>query len=167
MKKEFEHLKEIVKKVTGIDIENKSRSRNSLYARMVFYVILRDRGYTLQKIGGYLNKHHSTIIHAEKQFEALILQIKSLRDIYFECKSAFYDNKEPVFIQTDVNMSKKIIDLQSKIDSLILNQEKIQLLRQKYMRFKDILEYIDMCTPEGKEDVLYEKINRMFNNNSI
>jgi len=53
------------------EVNTKSRKREKVYARYVISRYLRNKGWTLQKIGGLLNRDHSNIVHGLKQFELL------------------------------------------------------------------------------------------------
>jgi hypothetical protein len=64
------HLKiiGIIKEKLGFDIREKSRKREFVYARAVFYNELNKLGiFTLQWMGDFLNQDHSTVIHTLKE----------------------------------------------------------------------------------------------------
>ena len=64
--------KELLNKVIAkYEVNTKSRKREKVYARYVISRYLRNKGWTLQKIGGVLNRDHSNIVHGLKQFELL------------------------------------------------------------------------------------------------
>jgi len=54
-------------------------------------------------------------------------------------------------------------DLQYQIDSLILENEKLQKSKMINNRFKDTLKEMDDRTPIGMEEVLHEKIVKLLN----
>jgi hypothetical protein len=62
--------KELLNKVIAkYEVNTKSRKREKVYARYVISRYLRNKGWTLQKIGGLLNRDHSNIVYGLKQFE--------------------------------------------------------------------------------------------------
>jgi hypothetical protein len=64
--------KELINDVIAkYEVNTKSRKREKVYARYVISRYLRNKGWTLQKIGGLLNRDHSNIVHGLKQFELL------------------------------------------------------------------------------------------------
>ena len=63
-----ELLNEVILKY---DVNTKSRKREKVYARYVISRYLRNKGWTLCKIGEVLNRDHSNIVHGLKQFELL------------------------------------------------------------------------------------------------
>jgi hypothetical protein len=54
-------------------------------------------------------------------------------------------------------------ELQYKIDSLILENERLQKSKMMYNRFKEILKEMDSRTPVGMEEILCEKIVKILN----
>jgi hypothetical protein len=53
--------------------------------------------------------------------------------------------------------------LLNQIDALILDRNALLKEVQKYRRLKNIVEYVDKRTPNGKESLVLRKINLMFN----
>ena len=67
-------LIQAINRALKIDIKSKSRKRDIVYARFIFYNKLRnskDRYYSFQNIGDFLGKDHATIIHGLKQYDIL------------------------------------------------------------------------------------------------
>ena len=75
---------EQVERFTGVsekELMSKSRMRYIVDARVLFTKVMKTRTvYTLQKVGGYINRDHSAVIHYLKQFEALS---KTDKEFYF------------------------------------------------------------------------------------
>jgi hypothetical protein len=57
--------------IAKYEVNTKSRKREKVYARFVISKYLRNKGWSLQKIGGVLNRDHSNVVYALKQFENL------------------------------------------------------------------------------------------------
>ena len=67
-------LIQVINKALKLDITTKSRKREVVYARFIFYNKLRnskEKYYSFQNIGDYLEKDHATIIHGLKQYDIL------------------------------------------------------------------------------------------------
>ena len=67
-------LIKVINRALKIDIKSKSRKREIVYARFIFYNKLRnskERYYSFQDIGDFLGKDHATIIHGLKQYDIL------------------------------------------------------------------------------------------------
>lgn len=61
-------LKDVILKY---EINTQSRKREKVYARFVVCRYLRNYGWPLSKIGQVINRDHSTVLWALKQFELL------------------------------------------------------------------------------------------------
>lgn len=160
---EFELLRDIIGKATGVDIKNKCKKTEYVYARMVFYVLARNNKSTFQTIGSYVGKDHATVIVGVNQFYNLITQDRYLRDLYFECSRAFNDRVEPTRVIGSMPKNSFTEELQYRIDSLILENERLQKSKVMYTRFKDIVKEMDERTPHGMEPILHERIVRILN----
>jgi hypothetical protein len=160
---EFDLLRSTIQVVVGCDIKNKTKKTDYTYARMVFYVLMRNQGCTLQSIGDYVGKDHATVLVGIKQFYNLITQDKYLKDIYFECSRSFKERVEPIRVIGKMPSNSYAEELQYRIDSLILENEKLQNLKIMNNRFKEIIKEMNERTPVGMEEILAERITKMFN----
>ena len=90
-----------INRALKIDIKSKSRKREIVYARFIFYNKLRnskERYYSFQNIGDFLGKDHATIIHGLKQYDILkeyddFKDILKKVDIEIERSGGFATNK--------------------------------------------------------------------------
>ena len=160
---EFDLLRSTIQIVVGCDIKNKTKKTEFVYGRMVFYVLMRNQGCTLQSIGDYVGKDHATVLVGINQFYNLITQDKYLRDVYFECSRSFKERVEPIRVVGKMPSNSYAEELQSRLDSLILENEKLQNLKMMNNRFKEIIKEMDERTPVGMEEILAERITKMFN----
>ena len=88
--KELENeLIEIVNGVYDVDIRHKSRKRNIIDARTVFYNLLYNEGYSLTDIGRAMNKNHATVINGLKLFEVILKTDIQFNTNYNVCKAHF------------------------------------------------------------------------------
>ena len=156
-RKEIEELIDIIKNVMNVDITKKTNERIYVDGRMVFSKILTDRGYGIATLGRALKKHHSSIIHYRSSANDLLDTNELFAEKYFACKDKFMSDKEDVF-----KISNKE-QLLNQIDALILDRNALLKEVQKHRRLKNIIEYIDKRTPNGKESIVLRKINLMFN----
>lgn len=60
---ELRELKNVLSKEYKIDISKKTRKRDYVYARKVFFKIARGLNYTLENIGNELNTPHDLVIY--------------------------------------------------------------------------------------------------------
>jgi len=162
-KQEFDMLRDIIQAVMGVDIKNKMRKRDYVYGRMVFYVIMRSKGHTQQMIGNYVYKDHATVLCGVRKFYELVTVDKYLRDVYTECSKSFNEGVNPNRVFGNAFSQSLTEELQSRIDSLILENGKLQNYKSMHIRFKNILKEMHERTPHDMEDVLHMKIKEMFN----
>lgn len=67
IKKELDQIVDIVSSKTGItqsEIKGRSRKQQVILARHMVSFIATFAGYTVMKVGEYLNRHYSTIINS-------------------------------------------------------------------------------------------------------
>jgi chromosomal replication initiation ATPase DnaA len=68
-----QELIKVINKSLNLDITQKTRKREVVYARFIFYHKLRyaKKYYSFQMIADYLGKDHASVIHGIKQYELL------------------------------------------------------------------------------------------------
>lgn len=156
---ELKLLKLIIENVLQVDIKKKSRMRNLIDARYIYTKILRDRGHTCTAIGKYIGKDHTTIVHYSNKMDALLSRDELLAEKYIKCKNAL-QKERPVI---EENLSDRVVFLKSEVEKLVAERKKFNNMYERYMRLVDIIRLIDQRTPKGSEDVVYDKINKLFN----
>lgn len=156
-KKEIEELIDIIKNIVGVDICKKTNERIYVDGRMIFSKILTDRGYGISRLGRFIKKHHSSIIHYRDSTNDLLETNPMFAEKYFACKDKFMSDKGAI-----PKISNKD-ELLNQIDALILDRNALLEQVQKHKRLKNIIEFIDSRTPSGKESFVLRKINLMFN----
>ena len=75
---------------TGIDLYEKTRQRENVYARSVAFKLARDLTLLpLQKIGKALNKNHATVLHALKNFEIIAMYEPKFYSVYLNIRNKY------------------------------------------------------------------------------
>lgn len=163
-KKEMESLREIVNKVFNADISIDSRKRDNVYARMTFAVILRERGYHVEKIGDFINKDHSSVVYYTTRMNCLFDQDAILMERLLECKKCFYEDKAPgVYLTTEKKLEKRLIELENKLNETLLEKQRLLIEHQKNKRISKIIDIINTHTDDGMEYEVEKKVQQMFN----
>jgi hypothetical protein len=164
-------LKNIVNMVLVTDIHTKKRMRYVVEGRMIFSKILREYGYTLNRIGGFLGKDHTTIIHYIHVIDKLLDVDFEILNKYTKCREMFIVEKEPSSeLTTEYDLKNEIFRLSTKIAFLInentLLKEKMANLKKDLAgndkRLNRIVNFIDENTPAGHEFIVERKIRNMF-----
>lgn len=168
---EMKSLKEIVNKVFEVDIMKKYRYRKFVDARMVFAKILRDRGYTITSIGRFIKKDHTTILHYNVNFDIIINQDAKLRDRYSVCLNSFLQDREPIVqsftdkqLYNEVRkLNEQIVNLNGQIERISNDKESLSKMLSRKTRFDEVLNVMDEKTPLGREQLVIDRVKRMFN----
>jgi hypothetical protein len=90
-----------IQKVTGVDITTKTRKYEFIEARMIYYKLLRDRGYSLQEIGDTLDKNHATVLHGINVFNDIKDYDKDLMEKYSAAIQLLAGEKIDKYISKD------------------------------------------------------------------
>jgi len=120
--KDNELLNDVILKY---EVNTKSRKREKVYARFVICKHLRNKGWGVSKIGEALNRDHSTVVWALKQFEILKNEI----DFKYICSSILRDLEE-----TEISINNPLI---SEIEERILKCEnyfQMRLLQEELIK---------------------------------
>jgi len=75
-----------VETVTNCDVVERTRQREYVQARMIFYKFARDNKQTLQAIGKFLKRDHATVMHSLKKFEQDVQYDSAFRANYNSVK---------------------------------------------------------------------------------
>lgn len=96
-----EKVRKAIQKVTRVDIQEKTRRYEIIESRMIYYKILRDKGFTLQEIGDSLEKNHATVLHSLKVFDDIVGIDKDLKRKYYEVVNQLSDLKIKKYVTKD------------------------------------------------------------------
>jgi hypothetical protein len=156
---DMDNLRLIISEIFDVDVIKKGGNRNLVNSRKVFAKIMIGRGYSLSSIGRYLEKDHTTIIHYVRDVDALLKYTPNVLNKYLMVKDKF--NK----VEGDLLITVRERELQSSIDSLNSEVERLILENNNYKwnRLNTVFNLIDKRTPVGKEELIYKRINQLFN----
>ena len=171
-------LKTIVNDEFCVDVDDKSRSRDIVSAKKAFSLVLREYKQPFSRIGRFLDKNHSTIVHYMDNIDHEIKTDVEFRERLkrvgdrFKSVMAYDDNisVEPVYKEeiekymeyADQNKALKqtIRKLKKTEEELV---ERLNKATRKDSRIKDLCDMLEQRIPIGKEEEFYNKINRMMN----
>jgi hypothetical protein len=161
---DFELVRKSVEMVMGVDIFTNNRKRTVVESRMMYGLIMRELGHSLNQIGNYLKKDHTTIIHYQKTMNNLIDTDVNVLKTYLRCKELIDSQKQPVNLSDPKNEVLKLrIQLDKlRTENLSLAEELDQIKVSNHARFAKILKLMEDNTPVGHELILERKIRKMF-----
>ncbi len=160
-------LSDIIKTHLNIDVSEKTRRREVIDARMIFYKILREMGNTLVSIGSIHNKDHSTIIHSIQTCENLMYVDKNLKERYNLVREMFYSYKGDgiMKMKSRNDLIKKVIESEKENDIL---RRDIAILREKVFtldRYKTIYKQLsDNNITDEELETVSRRIAHILNN---
>jgi hypothetical protein len=76
-----------VETITNCDVLERTRQREYVQARSIFYRFARDNKQTLQAIGQFLKRDHATVMHSLKKFEQDVEYDSAFRANYNSVKN--------------------------------------------------------------------------------
>mgnify|MGYP003631488035 FL=1 len=165
-------LKNIVNSVLNLDVDQKGREKELVYARSICYKIMRDEMfYTLSFIGKKFGKHHASVIHSLKEFEWIAKFDKDFERSYVEILSLWKKESHDYVELDPFELKNKLNDLENSNKMLTLSlidvQEKLETIQgkeRKYdKKYKSIVALIEERVPEKKLNELELKLNQVIN----
>lgn len=139
-----------VSKEFGLDIRTRTRKREYIYARAVYYKIAREMlRKTLSEIGGLVNVDHATVLHSINNVFPVIERFEP------DILNSYEKIKDKISFEADFDRSASFTLEEAKEEIADLKY-KLKLAEEQAKRavnlsgFEDILENV----PEDKIDVL-------------
>lgn len=169
-------LKTIVNDEFCVDVDDKTRSRDIVSAKKAFSLVLRDYKQPFSRIGRFLDKNHSTIVHYMDNIDHELKTNVEFRERVkrvgkrFESVMAHNEFVKPVsreeiekymeYADQNKALKQTIRKLKKAEEELV---ERLNKATRKDSRIKDLCDMLEQRIPIGKEDEFFNKINRMMN----
>ena len=161
---------------------NKDRRRNSVDAKRVFSVIMRERNHTCSVVGKFIYKDHSTVCHYERTMTDILQTDRVFKKKFESCRNKFFKKLEFTRLKREAeeqnfkdqvlsNFQKKIDAIESDKKSLQQHNEhlmgKIKDLKKELNNYNTDLEPIHKIvrqrTKPGTSDFIEKKLNSFYN----
>lgn len=145
MKSEREKKLEIVQRIIesrlGLKLNEKTRKRKYINARVLFYALAYDATrYPYQKVGRYMGKHHATVLHAMNNTLPHVLKEDIYKNLYDELK---------IFLEDDIDE-----------EDLLLYQRGISNLYSELAKKEKMIKELSLQIVTMKCE--NDKVNRLF-----
>jgi hypothetical protein len=162
----YEEIAELISEALGVDIKQKTRIRQCVEGRFIYYNIARNFfDGTLEHIGAVVNRNHSTVVHGLEMFDVLISSDKNFKFKYNFITHLLFDAVE--FPKKDTTayykLTKENEDLKIQIKELTLKAKQFEVNNDEPKRFKSIIERLECQVPHGKELEAEKQLNRFLN----
>lgn len=154
----MEALSQIVNREFNANIFNHSKKQNNVSARKVFCKILSDIGFSSDDICGFMKKSYGVYMYYMRDVESLLKYNPEVKEKYLECKDLFF-----VTIKEVVYERYEYVPIRSpKMNYSVWDRNSLEKVEDKYDRIRKIIELVDINTPLGKEDLVFEKLIQVF-----
>lgn len=123
-------LKEEIEFKTEIDLSSKSRRRENVYARSLYFKICKKvTNCSLASIGRTVNRDHATVLHGIKVFDNVVsVYEKGLMDLYSELIKKYDKSEIRQFTDPVDYWKEQLHDLENKYHDLLEEYNKIETL---------------------------------------
>lgn len=171
---EWTYIMNTINLTLGVDIMDRSRHRDLIEGRVIFYHIMRYKfKKTASSIGKRVFKSHATVLHGLKNFDDWVRTDSDFKNKYsrvmdslnlldeagdFEISSDAFEIKQKNYLLLNNN---QLLTLQLEDKSSEINNLKKELLR--FSIYNELFNRIMSKAPPGKEQALINKLNATLN----
>jgi hypothetical protein len=164
-------LKKAIQEITGVDINEVTRKRETIEARAIYYKVLKqiDKKKSLKSIGASVGKDHATVLHSLKNYDMFeqfnptlkLFRKQILQRLNYATPDILDMTKDELIqsLQIDImKLNEEIANLQETITNL-------QKPRNNYNIVNNIQELL--LETEGKEhqELIIERLQAVYRMN--
>jgi len=161
---EIKHIKSIVNSVFMVNINVETRRRSHVDARRAYSKIMRERGYSFEKIGKTLEKDHATIIHYLRNIDYIFAYDAVFLEKYAKCKNMMLVSPDEIDQAIpEKAYVQRIKDLEGQVAELVLQLNKSNSKLSKYNRIKSIIKLINDRVVDDEIELVESKIRTLLN----
>ena len=152
-----ELLKFIIKEVEGQDVNKRSRKRELIEARFIYFFILREReGMGLQKIGNTVKMDHASVLYGCRKITDWIEIDLKFKNRYLKVLATY--SKHVYGAKAESKILSKI-QLTKLPDHYIEIEKKPIKINSAYAKLHTLIDE----TPENKADDLLMRVEAIYN----
>jgi len=158
MDTDIKRVRGIIEKITGVNLGIKTRKRNVIHARRMYYKILNlHTSLSLDAIGKTLEtqQNHATVLHQVKMFDVDYNQdmnfVKTFRDIMNTCNGIIEPTDEDKLKDRNIELKEQINSLKKELEEL---RKEVEYLRPKAIQPRNQQTKVYHCT-EGISNLIY------------
>jgi hypothetical protein len=153
----LERIKNLITIESGVDISERSREREIVEMRAVYYKILRDVHHlSLTRIARSIGYNHATVLYALNNYDAWSAFSNNMVTCYNNIKEIISndDNQDSVY--------EDVMALRRRIEMLELSNQELTMVIVKNLRGKrETLHDLIMDIPEDKIKKAYSRIDAL------
>jgi len=165
-------LKKAIQEITGVDINEVTRKRETIEARAIYYKVLKqiDKKKSLKSIGASVGKDHATVLHSLKNydmFEQFNPTLKLFRKQVLQ-RLNYVKPEDILDLSKDEYIQSLQIDVMKLNEEIANLQETITNLQKPRNNYK-IVNNIEtlLLETEGKEqqEIILERLQAVYKMN--
>jgi hypothetical protein len=165
-------LKKAIQEITGVDINEVTRKRETIEARAIYYKVLKqiDKKKSLKSIGASVGKDHATVLHSLKNYDMFEQFNPTLK--LFRKQILQRLNYKPIEYFGNISNEQEIerlnvyiFNMEQEIESLKETITNLQKPRNNYNIVNNIQELL--LETEGKEqqEIIIERLQAVYRMN--
>jgi hypothetical protein len=153
----LERIKNLITIESGVDITERSRERDIVEMRAVYYKILRDvHHFSLTRIANSIGYNHATVLHALNNYDAWSSFSNNMVTCYNNVKEIISNDENQDSVYEDV------MALRRRIEMLELSNQQLTMVIVKNLRGKrGTLHDLIMEIPEDKIKKAYLRLDAL------
>ena len=153
----LERIKNLITIESGVDITERSRERDIVEMRAVYYKILRDvHHFSLTRIAKSIGYNHATVLHALNNYDAWSSFSNNMVTCYNNVKEIISNDENQDSVYEDV------MALRRRIEMLELSNQQLTMVIVKNLRGKrENLHSLVMEIPEDKIKKAYLRLDAL------
>jgi len=157
MDNKLERIKNLITIESGIDISDRSRERDVVEMRAVYYKILRDvHRLSLTRIARSIGYNHATVLYALNNYDAWSVFSKSMVTCYNNVKEIISKDENQDSVYDDV------MALRRRIEMLELSNQQLTMVIVKNLKGKrETLHDLIMEIPDDKIKKAYSRLDAL------
>lgn len=165
-KTDIQILCSIIKDNLNVDVNQRTRKRETVDARRIFYKILKDMGMGYSEIARVHSRDHSTIIHAVTSFNNLHATDVGFRRAYSMIHDLFFSYKEqnPLELKSKGELIVDVHRMDVHINDLMSTIKILRSDLQNFDKYNEIIsELIEHDVSGDNVDVVKYKLRAILN----
>lgn len=164
-------LKKAIQEITGVDINEVTRKRETIEARAIYYKVLKqiDKKKSLKSIGASVGKDHATVLHSLKNYDMFeqfnptlkLFRKQILQRLNYATPDILDMTKDELIQSLQIDVMK----LSGEIENLQETITNLQKPRNNYNIVNNIQQLL--LETEGKEhqEIIIERLQAVYKMN--
>jgi hypothetical protein len=165
-------LKKAIQEITGVDINEVTRKRETIEARAIYYKVLKqiDKKKSLKSIGASVGKDHATVLHSLKNYDMFEQFNPTLK--LFRKQIMQKLNYKPIEYFGNISNEQEIerlnvyiFNMEQEIESLKETITNLQKPRNNYNIVNNIQQLLIETEGKEQQELIIERLQAVYRMN--